>query len=266
MSLINKNKTPNIYGFIPARMESSRFYGKPLFPIAGMPMIGHVIRRAQMYKNWTKLFLTTCNEEIQNYGESLDIPVIMTSSKHKRALDRIVEAVTKCNNDVQDNDIILNVQGDEPMLRPDMIDVTIKPMLKDNEVMGTILAMNIVNKQQFTDPNALKIIHNLKGDILYTSRSPVPHTDNFSPELEAKRIYGIFGFRWHYLKLFNELPESPLELSESCDSNRLYDYGFTQRIAPYKYIESFSVDVEKDVMKVEKTLKNDKYWDIYKSE
>ena len=257
---------PNIYGFIPARMESSRFYGKPLYPIAGLPMIGHVIKRAQMYEKWTSLFLTTCNKEIQDYGESINIPVIMTSKKHKRALERIAEAVTICNNDVKDDDIILNVQGDEPMLRPDMIETTIKPMLEDNEVLVTILAMYIVDEKQFKDPNALKIIHNLKGDILYTSRSPIPHTDNFSPNLQAKRIYGIFGFRWHFLKLFNELKESPLELSESCDSNRLYDYGFTQRIAPYKYIESFSVDVQKDVLKVEEALKNDKYWELYRNE
>jgi len=256
----------NIYGFIPARMGSSRFYGKPLFPIAGMPMIGHVIRRAQMYEKFTDLFLTTCDEEIQKYGESMGITVIMTSNKHKRALDRIAEAVTKCDRNIQENDIILNIQGDEPMLRPDMIESTINPMLKDDKVMGTVLAMDIVDEQQFKDPNALKIIHNLKGDILYTSRCPVPHTDKFSPKLKAKRIYGIFGFRWHFLRMFNELNESPLELNESCDSNRLYDYGFTQRIAPYKYIESFSVDVKEDVMKVEKALLNEKLLDEYKNE
>ena len=159
---MKENKTQNIYGFIPARMESSRFFGKPLFPISGMPMIGHVIHRTRMYENWTKIFLTTCNEEIRDYGESLDIPVIMTSNKHKRALDRIAEAVTKCKLEIQENDIILNVQGDEPLLRPDMIETTIKPMLEDNKVNGTILAMHIVNEEQFNDPNALKIIHNLK--------------------------------------------------------------------------------------------------------
>jgi len=142
----------------------------------------------------------------------------------------------------------------------------INQMLKDDKVMGTVLAMDIVDEQQFKDPNALKIIHNLKGDILYTSSSPVPSSENFSPKLNARRIYGIFGFRWHFLKVFNELNESPLELNESCDSNRLYDYGFTQRIAPYKYIESFSVDVKEDVMKVEKALLNEKLLDVYNNE
>jgi len=263
---MGENKSPRIFGFIPARMESSRFYGKPLFPILGMPMIGHVIKRAQMYQNWDNLYLTTCNEEIKEYAESIDIQVIMTSNKHNRALERIVEAVNKCDEHITENDIILNVQGDEPMMRPDMMDATIKPMLEEEEVLGTILAMDIIDEEQFIDPNALKILHNLKGDILYTSRSPVPYAKKFTNKIEAKRIYGIFGFRWHFLKLFNELKESPLELYESCDSNRLYDYGFTQRIAPYKYIQSFSVDVEKDIIKVEEAMKNDKYWKMYNNE
>ncbi len=255
---------PKIFGFIPARMASSRFPGKPLHPIAGMPMIGHVIKRAQMYSAWSELYLTTCDEEIRDYGESLNISVIMTSDQHTRALDRIAEAVELCGHKVQDDDIILNVQGDEPMLRPDMIDTTIKPMLDDQKVMGTMLAMPIINKEQYYDPNRLKIIHNLKGDALYTSRSPVPYCKKFSPEIGAKCLYGFFGFRWHYLRKFNELSESPLELAESCDSNRLYDYGYTQRIALYKFVESYSVDVPEDIAKVEKCLDNDEIYQKYK--
>lgn len=253
-----------IYGFIPARMDSSRFYGKPLHPIAGLPMIGHVIERAKLYKDWAGLFLTTCDEEIKDYGESLNIPVIMTSSKHTRALDRIAEAVNLSGKDINNDDIILNVQGDEPMLQPGMIDATIKPMLDDNGVKGTILAMEIINEEQFNDPNALKIVYNLKGDILYTTRSPVPYCKKFNPEIGAKRIYGIFGFRWQYLKMFTELSETRLELLESCDSNRFYDNGFTQRIAPYPYVESFSVDVPEDVEKVEKYILDDPYYLLYK--
>ena len=253
-----------IFGFIPARMGSSRFPGKPLHPVAGMPMIGHVIKRAQMYSDWSELYLTTCDEEIREYGELLNIPVIMTSDKHTRALDRISEAVGLCGNQIQDDDIILNVQGDEPMLKPDMISTTIKPMLDDQDVMGTMLAMPIINKEDFYDPNKLKIIHNIKGDVLYTSRSPVPYCKVFSPDIGAKCLYGFFGFRWHFLKMFNELPESPLELVESCDSNRFYDNGYTQRIALYKFIEYYMVDVPEDIAKVEKCLKDDKIYQKYK--
>jgi len=254
----------NIYGFIPARMASTRFPGKPLYPISGMPMIGHVIKRAQMYSGWSELFVATCDEEIESYGKSLGVKVIMTSDKHTRSLDRIAEAVELCGQKVKNDDIIINVQGDYPMIRPDMIEATIKPMLDDQDVMGTMLAMPVVNEEQYYDPNAMKIVHNLKGDVLYTSRSPVPYCENFSSEVGAKCIHGLFGFRWKLLKFFNELPESPLELSESCDSNRLYDYGYTQRIALYPIVESYSVDVIEDVKIVEKSLNNDDLFNKYK--
>ncbi|MBI9033207.1 MAG: 3-deoxy-manno-octulosonate cytidylyltransferase [Bacteroidales bacterium] len=253
-----------IFGFIPARMASSRFPGKPLYPICGMPMAEHVVHRARMYKKWDGLFLTTCDKEIQQFGESIDIPTIMTSDLHTRALDRIAEAVIKCGVPIDDNDIVLNVQADEPMLHPEMIDATIQPMIDNPVVMGTILAMDIVEEEQFLDPNILKIIHKKNGDILYTSRSPIPYCKEFSPELGAKRIYGIFGFRWHFLKTFTSLEESPLELVESCDSNRLYDNGFTQRIAPYPYLKSFAVDAPEDIIKVEMNIKNDPYYESYR--
>jgi 3-deoxy-manno-octulosonate cytidylyltransferase (CMP-KDO synthetase) len=257
---------PKILGFIPARMKSSRFYGKPLFPILGIPMLGHVIERARMYKGWDRLFLTTCDKEIEEYGVSLNIPVIMTSDKHSRALDRIAEAVEKSEILLSDDDIIVNVQGDEPLLVPDMIKATINPMIQEQDVNGTILSINIIHEEQYCDPNVLKIIHNLKGDILYTSRSPVPYCETFNSEIGAKRIFGLFGFKWGYLKMFNTLDESPLEILESCDSNRLYDNGYTQRIAPFPYFNSYAVDVPDDIQKVEILMKKDKYWKMYNGE
>lgn len=247
-------------------MASSRFPGKPLYPICGLPMVEHVIRRAKMYNKWDGLFLTTCDKEIQEFGGSMRIPTVITSKTHERALDRVAEAATKCGIIIDENDIVLNVQADEPMMHPEMIDAAIQPMITDPDVSGTILAMHIVSKDQYYDPNVLKIIHKINGDILYTSRSPVPFCKKFSPDLGIRRIFGIFGFKWHFLKTFTQLKPSPLELVESCDSNRLYDNGFTQRIAPYPYIESFAVDSPKDIVKVEKFIKNDKYYKEYKNE
>ena len=244
-------------------MGSSRFYGKPLYPILNMPMLGHVINRAKMYNNWDRLFLTTCDNEIESYGESLNFPVIMTSNEHSRALDRIAEAVEKCNFPISNNDIIVNVQGDEPLLAPDMINAVIDPLINDSKVDGTILSIDIIDEKQYYDPNVLKIIHNIKGDILYTSRSPIPYSKEFNSNIGAKRIFGLFGFKWGYLKMFNKLKESPLEISESCDSNRLYDNGYTQRIAPYPYFDSYAVDVPEDIDQVEHIMKKDKYWGEY---
>ena len=254
-----------IIGIIPARMGATRFPGKPLAKIHGMTMIEHVYRRALMYNRWDLLALSTCDNEIKDFAESINIPVIMTSNSHVRALDRVCEAVENSKIDINDNDIVLNVQGDEPMVRPSMIEATIQPLIDDIEVGGTILGLPIIEESQFYDPNILKIVHNLKNDILYTSRSPVPYCKKFSSKIGVHRIYGLFGFRWHYLKKFTALHESPLEINESCDSNRLYDNGLTQRIAKHSYIDSFSVDSPDDLKKVEKYILQDDLYQQYKN-
>jgi len=252
-----------IIGVIPVRMASSRFPGKPLFNIAGMPMLEHVWYRSKMYKSWDKLFLATCDVEIKEFADSKNIPCIMTSDKHERALDRVAEAIENSDFEINEDDIVLNVQGDEPMMRPDMITATVKPMIDNADVNGVVLSIPIIDEAQFNDPNTLKIIHNIKGDILYTSRAPIPYCKEWSLDIEAKRIYGIFGFRWDFLRKFTKMPESPLELVESCDSNRLYDNGFTQRVALYPYVDSFAVDVPEDAKKVEAHIKADPYWRKY---
>ena len=254
-----------IIGVIPARMGSGRFPGKPLFKIAGMPMLEHVWHRAKMYKKWDELLIATCDSEIKDFADSKNIPCVMTSNKHERALDRVAEAIEKCGFEVNASDIVLNVQGDEPMMRPDMIDATVKPMSDDLSVKGVVLSMPIVDEEQFNDPNTLKIIHNIKGDILYTSRAPIPYCKEWSINIGAKRIYGIFGFRWDFLKKFTKIPESPLEIVEACDSNRLYDNGLTQRVAFYPYVDSFAVDIPEDAKKVEVYLKDDPFWISYKT-
>lgn len=252
-----------VIGLVPARMASSRFPGKPMFKIFGKPMIEHVFKRAQMYKGWTHLGLATCDKEIADFGKSNDWNVLMTSDKHTRCLDRIAEAAPLLVPDIEDNDIVVCVQGDEPMLHPEMIEAAVAPLLKDSEVHCTVLAMDIVKEEEFKHRDVVKIVHNLKGDVLYTSRSPIPHADVFSPKVGAKRIYGIFAFRWHRLREFTNLAESPLEVQESCDSNRFFDYGYKQRIAPYKFVPSFSVDNPNDINKVEGAMEADPYWGKY---
>lgn len=252
-----------IIGVVPARMAASRFPGKPLHPIMGRPMIEHVFERARLFNRWSGLFLSTCDKEIADFGQSKGYPVIMTSEKHTRALDRVAETVEKCGMDIDDEDIVLNVQGDEPMMSPDMIDTVIMPFSNRSDINGTILSMDIIHEGQYLNPDILKIIHDLKDRVLYTSRSPIPYAKKFSPELGAKRIYGIFAFKYHFLKTFTELPESPLEIKEACDSNRLYDNGLHQHIAPYPYKHSYSVDSPEDIKLVEKYMEKDPLWGHY---
>lgn len=252
-----------VIGVVPARMSASRFPGKVLHPICGMPMVEHVFRRASLFPSWDGLYLATCDHEIEDFGLERGWPVVMTSDKHTRALDRVAEAGAKCGQALDSNDVVVCVQGDEPMLHPDMIAATIRPLEEDATVGGSVLAMHIVDEETFRNPDTVKIIHDMKGDVLYTSRAPIPYCKKFSADLGARRIYGILAFRWHFLQTFTSLAPSPLELVEACDSNRILDYGYRQRIAPYPHRSSFSVDSPADVALVEAHLRQDELWGRY---
>lgn len=254
-----------IIGIVPARMAASRFPGKPMYNIIDRPMLAHVYQRASLYTKWDFLSIATCDELINSFAQNQNFNSIMTSNKHTRALDRIAEAVTKINHfKVDDNDIIINVQGDEPMLHPEMFDALISPIIENNLIGCTVLAMNIIDESIWRNPDTVKIIHNEEGEVLYTSRAPVPFSGNiFSKDINAKRIYGLFAFKWKYLKMFSEHPETKLEKLESCDSNRILDMNFSQFIAPYPYIPSYSVDNIDDIKIVEANILNDKYWGKY---
>lgn len=252
-------------GIVPARMQASRFPGKPLHPILGRAMVEHVYLRAKMYGGWDKLVLATCDLEIEEFAKAKNIPVIMTGSHHTRALDRVAEAVERLGEKVDEGDIIVCVQGDEPMMRPDMIDAVLAPIHKNASIPATVLAMHITEESIWLNPDTVKIIHNDAGEVLYTSRAPVPYCKgNFSSELMARRIYGIFAFRWKYLKAFTSHSETRLEQLEACDSNRILDMPFEQYIAPYPYVRSFSVDSPSDIALVETHMVLDEYWNLYK--
>ncbi len=252
-----------ILGFVPARMAASRFPGKPLHPIAGRPLLEHCYLRAKLFDRWDVLSICTCDEEIRAFAEDKGYPVVMTADTHTRALDRVAEAAEKCGLDLAEDDVVVCVQGDEPMMRPDMIEAVVKPLEEDDAVPATVLAMEIVDEDVFRNPDIIKIVHDVKGDVLYTSRSPIPYCTALTPDVGALRVYGIFAFRWHFLRWFTGEPESPLEIREACDSNRICDNGGRQRIAPYPYISSFSVDSPADLEKVEAHMKDDPLWGRY---
>ncbi len=257
-----KNK---IYGFVPARMASSRFPGKPLVKICGITMLEHVYLRAKLYKGWDGLSVCTCDLEIMDFCKNLNIPCIMTSEKHTRALERVSEASKQITmNELDNNDIIVCVQGDEPLLKPEMIENVINTIKDNEDVNGSMVTMDIENESDYLNPDVVKVIHDLKGDVLYTSRSPIPYSEKFSNSINAKRIYGILAFKSFYLDKFMSFSESPLEISESCDSNRLYDNNLTQRISNFKFSPSFAVDNPNDLIKVEEEMINDSTFKLYK--
>ncbi len=253
----------NTIGIVPARMAASRFPGKPLHPIAGRPLLEHCFMRARKYAGWDVLAVATCDQEIQAFCEAKNFPVIMTADTHTRALDRVAEAATKCGVSVADDDIVVCVQGDEPLLGADTIDAVMAPFAADASVEGTMLAVPIRDEATFKNPDIVKIASDRNGDVLYTSRAPIPYMKSFSPDGGAMRVGGIFGFRWHMLRWFTETEESPLEIAEACDSNRICDNGRRQRIAPLAYRPYQSVDSPEDVKLVEAALETDPLWGTY---
>jgi 3-deoxy-manno-octulosonate cytidylyltransferase (CMP-KDO synthetase) len=252
-----------IIGMIPARMKASRFPGKPLFPIHGRPMVEHVWHRAAMFKKWDHLAICTCDREIMEFAASKGIPAVMTSDTHVRALDRVAEAATNCGIAVARNDIVVCVQGDEPMMRPDMIDAVCDPFFADPTVEGTVLGVHVVDEALFLNPDTVKLVHDIHGDVLYTSRAPIPYCKTLTPQVGARRIAGILAFRWHYLQSFTAMTPTPLEILEACDSNRICGAGLKQRVAFYPSIACFSVDSPIDRETVERAIVLDPYWQKY---
>ena len=119
-------------GIVPVRMAASRFPGKPLHPIHGKAMLEHVFQRAKLYKCWDHLVIATCDQEIEQFSKKKGFPVVMTGSHHTRALDRVAEGCEKLDVELSEQDIVVCVQGDEPMMRPDMIDAVVAPLLEDS--------------------------------------------------------------------------------------------------------------------------------------
>lgn len=252
-----------IVGVIPARMRAGRFPGKPLHPILGRPMIEHVYLRAARYAGWDSLHLATCDREIEAFGRARGWSVIMTSDQHVRCLDRVAEAAELVRPALASTDLVVCVQGDEPMLAPAMIAAVTEPLLRDASVECCALALPITEEAQFVNPDTVKVVADVHGDVRYTSRSPIPYTRRFTAELGARRLYGLFAFRLGCLRRFSALPPAPLEIAESCDSNRLCGHGLRQRLAVYPHVPSFSVDRLADVALVEAAMPADPLWGTY---
>ena len=243
-----------VVAIIPARMAASRFPGKPLAPIAGLPMIEHVRRRVAMCASLTDVVVATCDEEIRRVVEGAGGKVAMTSDIHVRCTDRIAEAAV---NIEMDADIVINVQGDEPLVMPDLLDALIQPLLADPELVTTNLVTPIVSDEEFMSPNTVKVVANRAGDILYLSREPIPSrkkADNANYE-KLKQL-GIIAFRGDFLQKFTVLEPTPLEKIESVDMMRAIEHGYKVRMVRCND-RMIGVDVPEDVAMVESALERD---------
>ena len=253
----------NIVAIIPARMGSSRYPGKPLADILGMPMLGHVALRTAMSSRLSATYIATCDQEIMDFAKSIGIPAIMTADTHNRCTDRTAEAVLKIERESGKKvDIVVMVQGDEPMTTPEMIDAAVEPMLNDPSVNVVNLMADIPSIEDFENPNEVKVVVNLKNEALYFSREPVPSRKKGVDKVPMKKQVCIIPFRRDYLMHYNDLPETPLEIIESVDMMRILEHGDKVHMVQTN-ARTLSVDTPEDRVAVENQMRGDPLLKLY---
>jgi 3-deoxy-manno-octulosonate cytidylyltransferase (CMP-KDO synthetase) len=241
-----------IAAIIPARMASSRFPGKSLAPLLGRPVIEHVFRRAIICPDLESVWVATCDEEIKVAVEDFGGRVLMTSDAHVRAIDRVAEAA----NGIQ-ADIVVMIQGDEPMITPQMITVAVSPMLKDRSIECVNLTRRITSEEHYRDPNTIKVVMNGTHDALYFSRAPIPLLGPTGLDsLPVFKQVCVIPFRRDFLRELAALPPTPLEKAESIDMLRVLEHGRRARMVETD-VDTHSVDTPADLRLVSELMKDD---------
>lgn len=238
-------------------MGSSRFPGKPLADIHGIPMVGHVAFRTALSKILSATYVATCDTIIQDYCQKVDLPCIMTSDSHVRCSTRTAEALLKIEQETQKHiDIVVMVQGDEPMVLPAMIDQACQPLLDDPSINVVNLMAEMSTIEEFNDPNEVKVVVDANNDALYFSREPIPSLKKGATKVPMLKQVCIIPFRRDYLLQFNAMNEMPLEIYESVDMLRILEHGGKVRMVKSD-AKTFSVDTIADLEHVRSLMMND---------
>ena len=246
---------------IPARMGSSRLPGKPLKKILGLTMLEHVYKRSLLAKSVDDVFIATCDEEIKNEVESFGGKAFMTDKEISRPGLRVASACENIN--LNDDDIVVVVQGDEPLLHPEMIDIAVDPLIKDKNVKLLTL-ISEANEIEWNDKNEVKVTIDKNNDILMMSRSPIPsnYWDIIGPRYKQ---VAIMPFRKKFLIEFQKIKPTSLELAEQVELMRAVESGVKVKTAISTF-NSVSVDTEPDRVEAEKEMIKDpilkKYYKI----
>jgi 3-deoxy-manno-octulosonate cytidylyltransferase (CMP-KDO synthetase) len=234
-----------IVAVIPARLASTRLPGKVLRPIAGFPMLGWVFRAALACPQLDQILIATDSAEVVAFADSQGWPSLMTSSTLASGTDR-VNAVAA----LVDADIYVNIQGDEPLLRPEHIDSLLRPFTRTDAQVTTLSTP--CTPQEIRNPNAVKVVTASDGRALYFSRATIPYQRG-TPLAPRKHI-GIYAYRKAALRRFAELPPSPLESVERLEQLRLLEEGISIYVAPTPF-DTIGVDTEEDLLAVERILR-----------
>jgi 3-deoxy-manno-octulosonate cytidylyltransferase (CMP-KDO synthetase) len=244
------SQPPNVLAVIPARYLSSRFPGKPLAPIAGKPMIQHVVERVRRATLVSRVVVATEDARIKSAVEAFGGEAVMTRSDHRTGTDRIAEVATH-----RSAEIYVNVQADEPLIDPGTVDALVAAMTEEDSVQLATPCTAIAQPADIMDPNIVKVVRDFESNALYFSRAPVPWVRDTAGTVTARhwKHLGLYGFRRAALLEFPTLPPGELEHLEQLEQLRWLENGFRIRVVETDY-DAVSVDVPADVERVERLL------------
>ena len=217
----------NIIGVIPARWASSRLPGKPLADLCGKPVIQHTFERCQLAKSLSRIIVATDDERILNAVRAFGGEAVMTRAEHPNGTSRVAEVV----QDI-DCDFVINIQGDEPMIDPRMIDQLCDVLVASPCPMAT-LSCEFASSEEANDPNNVKVVTALDGKALYFSRSLIPYARNGKPAVY--KHLGIYGYRKDFLPVYLSLSDTPLSAAESLEQLRVLECGYDIAVAVSAY-------------------------------
>lgn len=239
---------PNCYGIIPARYASTRFPGKPLADICGKPMFWHVYHRAKQCPDISDVYLATDDERIVEAAKSLDVPVTITRSDHASGTDRVFEAATKLNISI--NDVVINIQGDEPVLNPMILSELVRPFSNPDICVTT--PVRPIDSESAESPDRVKVVFTPENEALYFSRARIP----FARKTGTEKFYGhigMYAFRMSALAKFVSLPPGRIETIEKLEQLRLLENKIPVHVVITDH-ESLSVDRPEDLEAVVRYL------------
>lgn len=255
----------NVIGIIPARMAASRFPNKPMADIMGIPMIGHCYIRSAMCTLFDDVYVATCDKIIVDYVESIGGKAIMTSDTHERASDRTAEALVKIEEDTGKKiDVVVMLQGDEPLILLDMLAMIIKEISNDPSAAVVNLMQQIKTKNEVTNPNNVKVVTDINGYALYFSREPIPSNKKYHEIIQTFKQLGLIAFKRNALLDFMKLKPGRLEIIESVDMNRFLEHGRKIKMinSPHK---TWAIDTPDDLKIVNNLMMNDGLFLKYKN-
>ena len=235
---------------IPARYGSTRLPGKPLVALAGTPMIQRVYERAKLAKLATRVIVATDDDRILKAVQSFGGEARMTRSEHRTGTERVAEVAAHT-----DGQVFVNVQGDEPLLNPDVVDAAITALLEDAATSVASVVTPIKTPADIMDPNVVKTVLDFDENALYFSRAPIPWLRDAAAKMEVRHLkhLGLYVFQRDALLEYPTLPQGTLEKIEQLEQLRWLENGYKIRIAEVEH-DSVSVDVPDDIPKVEKLL------------